>query len=228
MKRSTSTQPLWRRLLHGPLVVIGAVGLTLVMFLILPLMQTISQPPADALMLTPVDTAQLPPPPPPPPESEPEKEPEPEETPPDLAEEAPPLNLSEMELALNAVGGGEGWLQGDFGLSKVEKLATADSGQDVDALFSLQDLDQKPRAIHQPGPALTDKLRRSGPATVHVIFVVDQRGRVEIASVQSSSDPLFDAAALSAVKQWKFEPGKRGGQPVRFRMRVPITFPKAG
>jgi protein TonB len=31
---------------------------------------------------------------------------------------------------------------------------------------------------------------------------------------------------MKAVKQWKFEPGKRKGQAVRFRMRVPITFPE--
>jgi len=43
--------------------------------------------------------------------------------------------------------------------------------------------------------------------------------------VQSSPDPVFERPALTAVKQWKFEPGKRGGQAVRFRMRVPITFP---
>jgi protein TonB len=44
--------------------------------------------------------------------------------------------------------------------------------------------------------------------------------------VQSSSDPVFEAPSLAAVKQWKFEPGKRNGKPVRFRMRVPITFPE--
>jgi len=61
---------------------------------------------------------------------------------------------------------------------------------------------------------------------VHVIFTVDESGRVETALVQRSTDSLFDNAALAAVKQWKFEPGTSQGQPVRFRMRVPITFPK--
>jgi len=44
--------------------------------------------------------------------------------------------------------------------------------------------------------------------------------------VQNSTDPIFEGPALAAIKQWKFEPGKRKGEPVRFRMRVPITFPK--
>ena len=46
--------------------------------------------------------------------------------------------------------------------------------------------------------------------------------------VQRSSDPVFERPALAAVKQWRFEPGKRKGQAVRFRMRVPITFPQGG
>jgi len=32
--------------------------------------------------------------------------------------------------------------------------------------------------------------------------------------------------AINCVKSWKFEPGKRNGEPVRFRMMAPITFPK--
>jgi protein TonB len=55
---------------------------------------------------------------------------------------------------------------------------------------------------------------------------VDRDGRVRNAKVLSSTDPAFEGAALSAVKKWKFEPGKRKGQAVRFRMRVPVTFPK--
>jgi protein TonB len=63
---------------------------------------------------------------------------------------------------------------------------------------------------------------------VYIVFIVDQRGRVENPMVQSSTDSSFDAPALAAVRQWRFEPGKRNGEPVRFRMRVPITFPKPG
>jgi protein TonB len=74
----------------------GAVGLTLMFFIVLPLMQTISKPPTDDLMLTTVDVGNVEPPPPPPAEEEPEPEPEVEEEPPELAEEAPPLDLTGM------------------------------------------------------------------------------------------------------------------------------------
>ena len=82
----------------------------------------------------------------------------------------------------------------------------------------------RPRAIYQQQPQLTAALRKQMPATVNILFTVDESGRVENPIVQSSSDPLFEAPVLAAIKQWKFEPGKRNGKPVRFRMRQPMAF----
>ena len=31
---------------------------------------------------------------------------------------------------------------------------------------------------------------------------------------------------LTAIKQWRFEPGKRNGEPVRTRMLQPFTIPR--
>lgn len=208
-----------RRLVVGT----GAAGMTLGFFLVLPLMQAITRPPATDLVVQSLDTADIPPPPPPP-EEEPEEEPEPEEQPPELAEEKPLLDLSQLELALGP-SVGEGWLGGDFTL----ELDTAGKGLGagaVDELFAVADLDQKPRAVYQPSPVINATMRKKAPGTVYVLFVVDAAGKVEDPVVQKSSDPVFERAALAAVKQWRFEPGKRKGQSVRFRMRVPITFPK--
>jgi protein TonB len=169
-----------------------------------------------------VDAANLPPPPPPP-EREPEKKSEPDDKPPELQPDATPLDLSQLELALNP-GVSSGLLGGDFGV-KLSTLAGNTGVGDVDALFSLADLDQKPRAIYQPGPNLDASLRRKLPAAVNIVFLVDQHGRVESPMVQSSTDPEFERPALAAIKQWRFEPGKRNGKEVRFRMRQPFTFP---
>ena len=137
--------------------------------------------------------------------------------------EAPPLDLSQLELAWNP-GISEGWTTGDFAVKLNTVVSSGESG--VDALFSVADLDQTPRVIYQPGPMLTKELRKKAPGTVYIIFVVDQQGRVENPMVQKSSNPIFEKSALNAIKQWKFEPGKRNGKSVRFRMRVPFTFPK--
>lgn len=206
---------------HFVLVALGAVALTLAFFLVLPVIQAISKPPQADTLVQSLDAANLPTPPAPP-EEEVQEEPEEEQQPPELLEEAPPLDLAQLELALDP-GGGEGWLGGDFAV-KLETVAA--SAEDVDALFSIADLDQVPRAVHRPPPAFTAEMRRKAPATVYVVFEVDQRGRVDNAIVPQPVDPMFDKAALTAVRKWKFEPGKRNGEPVRFRMRAPITFPK--
>ena len=202
-------------------VIGGSAFLTLIFFLILPLMQTLAKPPTTDLITQSIDTAKLEAPDPPP-EIEEEKKPEPEEKPPELTEAAPPLDLSQLELALNP-GFGESLAEGDFAV----KFNTAVSNsQNMDALFSIADLDQTPRVIYQPGPTLNKELRKKAPGKVYIVFVVDQQGRVENPIVQTSNDSVFEKPALVAVKQWKFEPGKRNGKAVRFRMRVPVIFPK--
>ena len=42
--------------------------------------------------------------------------------------------------------------------------------------------------------------------------------------VVESSDRVFEEAAVRAVAKWRFEPGRRDGRVVRFRMAVPIVF----
>lgn len=201
----------------------GAALATLVVFLVLPLIQAMAKEPEPDLLVFDMETGSIPPPPAPPPPEEDEPEPEQEEEPPpELVEEAPPLSLEQLELALEP-GFGTGLGAGDFALGL---RSMADDEAAVDALFSLADLDQEPRVTYQPGPTIGKKLRRRGGATVYVIFVVGRDGRVEEPTAQTSTDPAFERAALEAVARWRFEPGKRNGEPVRFRMRVPITFPE--
>ncbi len=211
------------KLLHVAIVTTGASALTALFFLVLPLIQAITQPAGADTLVRAAETAELPPPPEIPEQEEPEEEEKPEEKPPELSEEAQPLDLAQLELALNP-GFGDGFGGGDFAL----KITTSIGGaQQVDELFSADELDQKPRVIYQPGPVLDAKARKHTPGAVYIIFVVDPNGRVENPLVQKSTDPVLERPALAAVKQWKFEPGKRKGQSVRFRMRVPIVFPES-
>jgi protein TonB len=189
-------------------------------------MQTIGSRSTDDMVLSEVDLANLEPPPPPPPaEEEPEPEPEAEEEPPELMEQAAPLDLSQLELALDP-SFGEGWMGGGDFAVKLSTFTASSKDDEMNAIFSMADLDQKPRIIQQSSPSMGRELRRKAPAKVNIIFIVNERGRVEEPRVRSSTDPAFEKPAMTAVKRWIFEPGKRGGKPVRFRMLVPITFPK--
>jgi len=187
--------------------------------MLLPVLQHIAKAPQADTDLRTVDVAALPPPPAPEIE-EPPEEPEPEEEPPKLNEQDAPLDLAQLELALNP-GFGSG--VGDFAV-KLNDGKGVDR-KEAEAVFSLEDLDQPPRVRRQIAPEYPAELRRKKlSGTVYVIFIVNKQGRVEQAKVQKSTNPAFDAPALKAVKRWRFEPGRKNGKPVQFRMRVPITF----
>ncbi|MCA8943664.1 MAG: energy transducer TonB [Planctomycetes bacterium] len=223
---SVPTKPLKRaarRLGHGLVVLISAPLLAFTFFLVLPLLQTLGERPEPEFMVRSVFTAELPPPPPP--EEKPEEEKEEEkEPPPELSDEPPPMDLSALELALNP-SYGDGWGAGGISMN-LNGLSGDGSKKSVEALFSLADLDQKPRPTYRQSPSFGPQQQRKAPGRVVLLFIVNEHGRVEQPRVQSSTDKVFEAPALQAIKKWKFEPGKRNGESVRFRMRLPITFPK--
>lgn len=96
---------------------------------------------------------------------------------------------------------------------------------DSSRLLTPDQLDETPRVRSQKEPAYPATLRSERiTGTVVVAFVVDENGRVHDVRVVKSSDDRFSSATVSAVSEWRFEPGKRKGFPVRFRMSVPVVF----
>lgn len=59
---------------------------------------------------------------------------------------------------------------------------------------------------------------------VFVQFVVDEQGNVQNPQVTRGVHKLLDQAALDAVQQQQFEPGKQRGQAVKVQMSLPVTF----
>lgn len=67
--------------------------------------------------------------------------------------------------------------------------------------------------------------RRNAQGTVVILALVNEKGRVEEARVETSSGHvLLDNAAITAVTSWEFEPGRRGGVAVKSYVKLPITF----
>ena len=86
-------------------------------------------------------------------------------------------------------------------------------------------LDNTPRTRFQAAPIYPFEAKRTGMhGEVHVEFVVDERGHVSDPRVVRSSNRIFDEATLRAVAKWQFEPGRRHGKAVKFRMTVPVIF----
>jgi len=74
-----------------------------------------------------------------------------------------------------------------------------------------------------PGGALAQD--RQGQVTVRL--VVNESGDVESAEIVSG-DPIFQKAALDAVRKWKYKPFFRGGHPIKVRTQVDLNFNMEG
>lgn len=59
---------------------------------------------------------------------------------------------------------------------------------------------------------------------VVVQFVVDEQGHVQSPQVTRGVHKLLDQAALEAVQQMTFRPGKQRGKPVKVQRSLPVTF----
>jgi TonB family protein len=72
-------------------------------------------------------------------------------------------------------------------------------------------------------PGLARKRGQEGTVVLQVL--VSRAGRVDDLKIDDSSNfTLLDRAAVSAVRKWKFEPGKQGKEKIPMWVRVPVTF----
>jgi TonB family protein len=82
-----------------------------------------------------------------------------------------------------------------------------------------------PRVTHQVTPnsdSGAGGFRVSG--TVLIGLVVSSQGLPRDVHVVRSLDKDLDRNAVEAVQQWRFEPARKGGQPVAVRVTVEIRF----
>ena len=198
---------------------VSGCAMALMCFLLLPLLRAITSPERPDVTLRDAGTIDIPQPPRVD-EPEPEKQDD-EPPPPEIAQAAPQLDLSQLELVLTG-GFGAGTGAGDFVLPL--DMSSAQGGLGADELFDFASLEEQPRVIFRTRPHITREMEKRMPCTVYILLTVTADGTVENPTIHSSDDPIFDAAALQAIRSWKFEPGKRSGKPDSFRVRQPITF----
>jgi len=72
--------------------------------------------------------------------------------------------------------------------------------------------------LQSPGP----KVKRGG--TVALRAIIDSSGDVVRAEVVRSLSPELDAAAIEAVRKWKFHPATRNKQPVVVQIHLEVNF----
>jgi TonB family protein len=83
----------------------------------------------------------------------------------------------------------------------------------------------KPKAIYKPGPRYAENaLIKNVTGTIRVRVIVNEKGFPEIMEIVEHLREGLDANALSAVSQWRFEPGLRNGVATASVVVVELKF----
>jgi periplasmic protein TonB len=82
-----------------------------------------------------------------------------------------------------------------------------------------------PRPIFTRQPEYSDDGRKARiQGTVELLIIVRPDGGVQFDSVRKSLGYGLDEKAIDAVRQWKFQPGRKDGQPVPVYVSVLVNF----
>jgi TonB family protein len=82
-----------------------------------------------------------------------------------------------------------------------------------------------PRAIYAPNPEYPNQERKAGhEGTVVLWLVVGPEGVPREIRVARLLSHEFDEAAMNAVKNWKFSPATKDGEPVAVQINVRVNF----
>ena len=117
-----------------------------------------------------------------------------------------------------------------------------DSTASANEVYKVRGDVSAPKLIHQVEPKLSRAGRRSkesanawvrlklyvetdgSPSNISVVGVFDRKGAP---ITGTESDPIYNELkeeAVEAVKQYRFEPGKKNGTPVRVELNVAVNF----
>jgi len=97
-------------------------------------------------------------------------------------------------------------------------------GQGVDPLEMTGDM-VRPVLLEKISPSYPQVARKAGlGGRVTVRAVIAPDGSVESVEVFASTNPLFNDAAVDAVRKWRYRPALMNGRPVRVYFSVVVDF----
>ena len=89
-------------------------------------------------------------------------------------------------------------------------------------VYTTADLDIVPAVLIYPQlPSVPPRHLRNNLSVLDII--VNESGQVHRVKLVSIVNRLNDRMMVSAAKAWRFSPALRNGQPVKYRIQVPLT-----
>ncbi|MFP4069861.1 MAG: TonB family protein [Opitutales bacterium] len=199
----------------------GAFGTAVFLFLLIPLTQMLDEVEKPDLEVREVSFAPPPPDTPPPPPDEPEP-PEPEQPPPEMPREPPPIEVEALDVALNP-GAGDAVA---MGIATPDFKTETDPTEDIQELFTFEDLAEAPRLINQPRFRFPPELARRGVDGGKVIVEIDilPDGRARLRRIISSTHPELEPVARQIVEAARFTKPEVDGRLQTVRGRFPLLL----
>lgn len=106
-----------------------------------------------------------------------------------------------------------------------EKTLTGDEGEGGAAAPGALQMAYPRYQLNNPPPYPFLARKRNQQGTVILQVLVNGDGRVDDLTVDVSSGfSMLDRAAIAAVREWVFEPGKKGNLSIPMRVKVPVIF----
>lgn len=132
-----------------------------------------------------------------------------------------PIQLDTIALdATLEVGPGD--FQSAFSLVSFNPNA---EGLEQELIFSLHELDRNPSIIRQGVPRYPAHLKRKGlEGEVKLLIQIDEKGKVQVMEIVSSSHPDFIKPSRDAAESSIYESPKRNGVPVKVQFYLPVRF----
>lgn len=145
------------------------------------------------------------------PKPKPKKKSTPKAPLPDLSSMMGGIEMDIPEFDLGNIAGNPNDLLGDIARNAAMSEGTADT---------------KPRVLSRsPMQYPESAMKKHIKGYVVVNLLIDVDGSIEAAKVLQSSPPgVFDAAALSGIRSWRFAPGKYQGRPVKVWAKQKVRF----
>jgi TonB family protein len=201
----------WKSLLFS-------LGVTLGLFCLIPLSEFVR---SQEWLVREVQAPEITPPPPPKTEMEKkiEKEALREPVTPKLAQAPIELEVDPLDVTLNV---GPGDFKAAFSLANYNP---APDGFGQQLFFALHELDRTPNIIKRGVLAYPPKLKRKGlEGEVRLLVLIDEKGKVRVLEVVSSTHPDFVEPSRKAAENSIYEPPKRNGEAVKVQFYLPIRF----
>lgn len=112
-----------------------------------------------------------------------------------------------------------------FRISSRASRRPGDNAQEAAADRDQEGTVLPPRPTYTPEPEFSEQARHAKyQGTVVLRIVVDKTGRISRIRLERALGMGLDENAMEGVKQWRFNPATRNGQPVAVELNIEVSF----